>query len=329
MWPLSDSRRVENSRGLVPGVTVDEAAPAALNIWARQIENARQQTETAITELSAHFGDIVVKMDASIAKSERASQLNAGQANADGQQAERDLSQVVDALKQMQRSRDALATEIASIVAYISELQAMAEEVKMIAFQTNLLSVNAAIEAAHAREHGRGFAIVAQEVQVLSRASRDMGQKINQRIASINDTLRRIDARSKAVTGQDAEALRTSEGSIRSVLDRQRQRVEEFAVAADSSRTEHNAIRNSIEDSLVKLQFQDRVSQILAQIVSAMQLMAESGGADEADGDPDMDSPADSGRLARMASTYTTDEQRRIHEGREAESAAPREVTFF
>jgi methyl-accepting chemotaxis protein len=328
MWLLSDSRRVEEPEGVLPHDSEEVVAPAALNIWARQIENARQQTETAITELSAHFGDIVEKMDASIAKSERASELNAGQANTDGQQAEKDLSQVVDALKQMQRSRDALATEIASIVAYITELQAMAEEVKMIAFQTNLLSVNAAIEAAHAGEHGRGFAIVAQEVQVLSRASRDMGQKINQRIGSITDTLRKIDTSSKALTGQDAEALRTSEGSIRSVLERQRQRVQEFAATADSSRSEHNEIRNSIEDSLVRLQFQDRVSQILAQIVSAMQLMAESGAAD-AGGGPQAGAPADSGRLDRMASTYTTDEQRRIHEGREAESAAPREVTFF
>lgn len=324
MWPSSDSLRSLPNE--VEAVRAAVAAPDAsvLHIWARQIENARQQTETAITELSADFGEIVQKMDASIATSERTSSANAQQANEDGQQAERNLSLVIEALKEMQRSRDALAAEIASIVNYIGELQTMAEDVKMIAFQTNLLSVNAAIEAAHAGENGKGFAVVAQEVQVLSRASRDMGQKINQRIASITETLRRIDARSRSVSGQDAEALRTSESGIRSVLERQRQRVEEFAAAADSARSEHNAIRNGVEDALVKLQFQDRVSQILAQIVGAMQLMADTGAGDDVRG-----AAAEPAALDRLASTYTTDEQRRIHEGLEAEDVAPREVTFF
>jgi hypothetical protein len=57
------------------------------------------------------------------------------------------------------------------------------------------------------------------------------------------------------------------------------------------------------------LQFQDRVSQILAQVTQALR----SG-----------DAP-----LERMAESYTTDEQRQIHEGLEAEAVAPREVTFF
>lgn len=329
MWPLSQS---------VPELRVEhessdgQSAPLSggvLGIWARQVENARQQTETAITELSENFGDIVSKMDASIATSERESQSHAKKADADGQQAELNLSQVIDALKEMQRTRDALAAEISSIVAYIAELQRMAEDVKMIAFQTNLLSVNAAIEAAHAGEGGKGFAVVAQEVQSLSKASRDMGNKINQRIGAITETLRKIDAQSKSVSAQDARSIRSSEESIRTVLERQRERVGEFATLASSSRAEHNTIRNHIEDALVKLQFQDRVSQILAQISSAMQQADEPGeGADPLLADVER-ADAEKQRLDRMASGYTTEEQRRIHEGLEAETVAPREVDFF
>lgn len=329
MWPLSQS---------VPELRVEhesshgQSAPLSggvLGIWARQVENARQQTETAITELSENFGDIVSKMDASIATSERESQSHAKKADADGQQAELNLSQVIDALKEMQRTRDALAAEISSIVAYIAELQRMAEDVKMIAFQTNLLSVNAAIEAAHAGEGGRGFAVVAQEVQSLSKASRDMGNKINQRIGAITETLRKIDAQSKSVSAQDARSIRSSEESIRTVLERQRERVGEFATLASSSRAEHNTIRNHIEDALVKLQFQDRVSQILAQISSAMQQADEPGeGADPLLEDVER-ADAEKQRLDRMASSYTTEEQRRIHEGLEADTVAPREVDFF
>ncbi len=309
MWSMSDSVRKRVPDEPVSTGDLERSTAEALDIWARQIDNARHQTETAITELSAHFGDIVQKMDAGIAQSERESAQHAQQAQADGAAAEQLLSRVTSALREMQQSREALATEIATIVGYIAELQSMAEEVKMIAFQTNLLSVNAAIEAAHAGEQGRGFAVVAQEVQALSRASRDTGQKINQRIGSVTEMLRSIDARSKSLRGADAAALQGSEESIRDVLAQQRSRIEEFASAASSSREEHNAIRNRIEDALVMLQFQDRVSQILAQVTQAMR----SG-----------DAP-----LERMAESYTTDEQRQIHEGLEAEAVAPREVTFF
>lgn len=332
MWPLNESMPVHrDEHDAVHGMAAPVAA-GVLGIWARQVENARHQTETAITELSEHFGDIVSKMDASIATSERESQTHAKQADADGQYAQLNLSQVIDALKEMQRTRDELAAEISSIVAYIAELQRMAEDVKMIAFQTNLLSVNAAIEAAHAGEGGKGFAVVAQEVQSLSKASRDMGNKINQRIGAITETLRKIDTQSKSVTAQDAKSIRASEESIRTVLERQRERVSEFASLASSSRAEHNTIRNNIEDALVKLQFQDRVSQILAQIAGAMQ-QADDPVAGEDGGDPllaDVErAQAEKQRLDRMASGYTTEEQRRIHEGLEAEAVAPREVDFF
>lgn len=309
MWSMSDSVRKRAPDTPVSPGPGERGNAAALDIWARQIDNAREQTETAVTELSAHFGDIVQKMDASIAQSERESAQQAAQAQTDGSAAAQLLAKVTDALREMQQSREALATEIAAIVGYITELQAMAEEVKMIAFQTNLLSVNAAIEAAHAGEHGRGFAVVAQEVQALSRASRDTGQKINQRIASVTQMLRSIDSRSKSLRGADTAALQSSEDSIRDVLAQQQARIDEFANAASSSREEHNGIRNRIEDALVMLQFQDRVSQILAHVTEAMR----SG-----------DEP-----LERQADKYTTDEQRRIHEGLEAQAVAPREVTFF
>lgn len=326
MWPASESVDARKDICFAADAATTMSPAGALGIWARQVENARQQTETAVTELSLNFGDIVQKMDASIASSQRESEAHAHQALLDGQQAQMNLSQVIASLKDMQSSRDVLATEIASIVGYISELKSMAEEVKMIAFRTNLLSINAAIEAAHAGEGGKGFAVVAHEVQMLSNESRDTVHKINQRIGAITETLHRIDGQSKSVAGQDALAISTSEQSIRTVLERQNERVTQFASAADSSRAEHNAIRNDIEDALVKLQFQDRVSQILAQVVGAMQQRAAS--ADTAAPDA-LAEDVERERLQQMASSYTTDEQRRIHEGLEAETVAPREVTFF
>lgn len=289
----------------------------ALTIWARQIENARQQTEDAIVRLSGLFGDIVSKLDRSIAASQRQSDSQAGEARQDGEQAQARLSQVIADLKDAQKSRDVLNKEIAAIVAFTDDLSKMAEEVKVIAFQTNMLSLNAAIEAAHAGSSGNGFAVVAQEVRQLSTASRNTGQNINARIASINEALHKIAAHNQAVSGSDREIIQRSEENIQAVLERQRERIAQFITSADGTRRENSQIKENIEDALVQLQFQDRVSQILTQLTSAMQA------ADQLSGD------LAATNLDELTQTYTTDEQRRIHAGQEAAAVAPQEVTFF
>jgi methyl-accepting chemotaxis protein len=289
----------------------------ALTIWARQIENARQQTEDAIVRLTGLFGDIVSKLDRSIAVSQRQSDSHASEVRLDGEQARARLSQVITDLKDAQTSRDVLNREIAAIVAFTDDLSKMAEEVKVIAFQTNMLSLNAAIEAAHAGSSGNGFAVVAQEVRQLSTASRNTGQNINARITSINEALRKIATQNEAVSGSDREIIQRSEDNIRAVLDRQSERIGQFMAAAEHTRRENGEIKSNIEDALVHLQFQDRVSQILAQLASAMQA------ADELSGE------LAAGHLNDFSKGYTTDEQRRIHAGQEAASVAPQEVTFF
>ncbi len=289
----------------------------ALTIWARQIDNARQQTEDAIVTLTELFGGIVSKLDHSIAASQRERDSHAGEAKQDGEQAQTRLSQVIADLRDAQKSRDVLHSEIAAIVSFTEDLSKMADEVKVIAFQTNMLSLNAAIEAAHAGSSGNGFAVVAQEVRQLSTASRNTGQNINARITSINDALRKIAAHNQAVSGGDREIIQRSEENIRAVLQRQRERIDQFIAAADTTRRHNSEIKENIEDALVQLQFQDRVSQIMTQLSSAMQA------ADQLSNDF-----AHSG-LDELTSTYTTDEQRRIHAGQDAEAAAPQEVTFF
>jgi methyl-accepting chemotaxis protein len=77
--------------------------------------------------------------------------------------------------------------EVSTTSARVVDVVSVIDE---IAFSTNLLSLNAAVEAAHAGEHGRGFAVVAAEVRSLSLRCTASAREIKELIAASNATVR-------------------------------------------------------------------------------------------------------------------------------------------
>lgn len=310
----------------------------ALRIWSRQIETSREHMEEAVVVLATRFAGIVNRLDSALG-SHRSATGNAGggaqDVTLDARQGEADLLQVVNALKAIQQSRQTLAQDIRSIVTYTTQLRQMADEVGMIAFKTNMLALNAAIEAAHAGESGKGFAVVAHEVRALSDASRETGRMITEKVGFISETLASIADTNESVAADDNQAIVDSEAKISAVLGRFRSRTQLMAEAVDEAHLHSAAIKDEVAESLVQLQFQDRVSQILSQVGSAMQQFGGHAGQaaaadDQAAGKTagEMDELARR-RLEKMTDTYTTEEQHRIHQGLAVKAVAPQEITFF
>jgi methyl-accepting chemotaxis protein len=300
------------------------AALQSLPIWARQIDTARRQTEDAIVALSARFAGTSSRLDQMLSGQDR----NGGsrEAQVATHDNETDLKLVVDALKAIQQSRDELAREIRGLVTYTEELRRMASDVESIAFQTNMLALNAAIEAAHAGTAGQGFAVVAHEVRNLSTAARDTGKRITQKVGAVSEALLQIGATNEQGTERDQKAVESSEARIKCVLDRFAQNTVRLSQVADDSRAQSAQIKEEIAQSLVQLQFQDRVGQILAQVVSTMNDLSTSHGA--TDPDRSVEELAEQ-HMQRMMRSYTTDEQRLNHQGLETRAVASQDVTFF
>ena len=296
----------------------------ALPIWAKQIQSARRQSEDAVVALSARFEGIVNRLDRALGAvgSDSGSKAIAE----DAAEGERHLAEVIQALKLIQQSRDALAKDIRALVSHTEELRKMSSDVESIAFQTNMLALNAAIEAAHAGTVGKGFAVVAQEVRALSEAARSIGKRISGTVGVISGALVEIGSKNEKVSSRDQQAVADSEQHIRTVLERFNQRTTRLADVARQSQKASEAIKNEVCESLVQLQFQDRTGQILQHVVDSMQQADEM----PVDMEPDANVQEHVQRhLDKMARTYTTEEQRRLHSGLESQAIAPQEVTFF
>jgi methyl-accepting chemotaxis protein len=299
----------------------------ALSIWEQQIENARVQMEQAIVALSNRFAGIVDRLDNTLSSTQQAAGSDGRGVMAVMNQGQGELMQVMGALKAIQESRNQLAGEIRNLAVYTQELRTMASEVENIAFQTNMLSLNAAIEAAHAGEVGKGFAVVAQEVRNLSVASRETGKRITEKIGTIHAAITNITDTNEQVSVRENAAVRDSEQHITDVLARFGDMTTQLSDSAKELRHESVGIKSEISESLVQLQFQDRVGQILSHTVGSMRGLIDKGGMDM-NSDPVNDAAARQ-YLDAMAKGYTTDEERSIHSGRKVGGAKPRDVTFF
>ncbi|MDP3979551.1 MAG: methyl-accepting chemotaxis protein [Pseudomonas sp.] len=304
----------------------------AVPIWAKQVESSRSQTEQAIVALSERFAGIYSKLAEAVQTSQQAAGNLAGGIQ-DGAlvvlaQSESELTRVIDSLKATQLSRDEMLEQVRNLTGYTGELLSMAKEVAAIAAQTNLLALNAAIEAARAGEAGRGFAVVADAVRTLSSLSSDTGKKMSATVDIINAAITRLVEVADNSAEHDNQSVASSEASIQQVLDRFQGITQRLSSSTELLQQESVGIQSEISEVLVALQFQDRVSQILAHVRNNMEALH--GHLQQYRHNPEQLLRIDAQAwLAEMELTYATDEQRQIHHGGASGSAREAEITFF
>ena len=299
-----------------------EAAP----IWKRQINGVRKQAEAAIGELIQRFSGLVSKLDAAVAASSgTGSSAGKGGVDAVLKNSQSQLTQVLDGMSGALTDKNLVLAQIRELASYADDLRGMAASVQQVADQTNLLALNAAIEAARAGEAGRGFAVVADEVRKLSTASGDTGKKIAEKAKLVSDAILASARLVETSTSRDIESFKVSEASIQEVLGDFTRLLDVLAQSNAELRHQAEGIQREIAETLPHLQFQDRIDQVLAHVCESLDELGQYVAAIPADQAPDLRPLVDN-----LERSYTTPEERGNHGGSSAAgSKASDDLVFF
>ena len=303
-------------------------------VWQGHIESSREQMETAVNALSERFGGIVDKLDSALqtagAETNRVETSSSGM-NAVFERSEHTLNRLISTQDAAMRSMENMLEKVQGLNQFVGELHGMAADVARIAQQTNLLALNAAIEAARAGELGRGFAVVAKEFRMLSTQSGETGKRIAEKVniisAAIVDTCTVV----RDSVAKEDDSTETAHTTISTVLADFKIIIDAFERSSTLLKNESIGIQSEVNQALVQMQFQDRVSQIMTQVNKNLDrlpaVLHEQLQTYVSNGTLHALEPQE--LLAEMQKTYVMADQHVIHQGGKVQQSNTTDISFF
>lgn len=234
------------------------------------------QKQTAQTERIATASEEMSQTIVGISKNATTASEKAGQAVTVAEEGKKAMDDTVKRVSSVADATLELKTAISNLDARINEIGEVVEFIKDVADQTNLLALNAAIEAARAGEHGRGFAVVADEVRKLAERTMKATKDIEETLSRIKDESGRTTSTMKASI-QEVEAAKGQIEGLKTTFDNIVQSVEKtsdeiamIATAVEEQSAASEDITRSVEDIVALAKSIDKDTDVMIQTVDTV-----------------------------------------------------------
>jgi methyl-accepting chemotaxis protein len=250
------NRMLDSVHGVVSTIKITAEQVAAAST---QLSQTAEQMATGAEEVACQAGTVAVaseEMSATsndIAQNCHLSAESASQVTDTTRKGFAVVQHTVNGIRNRGERTKENARMIASLGERSDQIGAIVSTIEDIADQTNLLALNAAIEAARAGEQGRGFAVVADEVRALAERTTKATKEISEMIRSIqNETKVAIVSMEEGVRGtevgaQDAAQLETSLQEILDQVNSVTMQISQIATAAEQQTSTTSEITNNIQ----------------------------------------------------------------------------------
>ena len=212
-----------------------------------EVSSQKEETEqvaTAMNQMTATVHDVARNAE----EAAQAAQTADGKVES-GQQVVR---QSMARIEQLADSATSASSSIESLSAEIQNIGTVLGVIKSVAEQTNLLALNAAIEAARAGEQGRGFAVVADEVRALAKRTQQSTEEIERLVSALRlaaqSSVQQIQNSGELVKLAVSDALQTESalGSIAAAVSLIQQMNQQIAAAAEEQSSVAEEINRSV-----------------------------------------------------------------------------------
>ncbi|BFM13164.1 methyl-accepting chemotaxis protein [Simiduia litorea] len=206
--------------------------------------NAIRAVVSAVGELSKTVAEIAENTNMTADQARTANELTAKGSSI--------VNTTKEQIATLAKQVDATSTLISTVQQQASDANSVLDVIRGIAEQTNLLALNAAIEAARAGEQGRGFAVVADEVRTLASKTQDSTQHIQQMLGALQNG---VTSAVNAMQTASKDALSTVDSArdanqALDAIDNAVEKITQMSIQIATAAEEQSAVINEVNDNM-------------------------------------------------------------------------------